>query len=107
MTDKLELAELERRKDRETILALQQESQGRQIKALDKSDSTRFTHHQLRDELSMLERHHAANLDDVAALKANMIAEREAREEEWRQRAQAREQIGVDMKTLSAELTVQ
>ncbi|KAK4693770.1 hypothetical protein P7C71_g3684, partial [Lecanoromycetidae sp. Uapishka_2] len=107
LNDKLELAELQSRKDRDTISTLQQESQRLQIKALDSSDSTRFTHHQLREELSMLERHHAANLDDVAALKANMIAERDAREREWRQRAQAREQIGHDMKTLAAELAVQ
>ena len=54
----------------------------------------------------MLERHHAANLDDVAALKANMIAEREAREQEWRRRAQAREKISNDMKDLAIALTV-
>lgn len=106
LSDKLELAELQRRKDRETISALQQESQGTKTKALENSNSTRFTHHQLREELSMLERHHAANLDDVAALKANMMAEREAREQEWRQRAHIREKIGDDMKALGAELTV-
>lgn len=107
LSDKLELAELQSRKDRESISALQQESQGLQIKALDHSNSSRFTHHQLREELSMLERHHAVNLDDVAALKANVIAEREAREQEWRRRAQAREKIGSDMKGLGDELAVQ
>ena len=103
LSDKLELAELQSQKDRESISALQQESQGVQTKGLD----SRFTHHQLREELSMLERHHAVNLDDVAALKANMIAEREAREQEWRRRAQAREKIGSDMEELGAELAVQ
>lgn len=107
LSDKLELAELQSRKDREMISALQQESQGLQTKALDKTNSSRFTHHQLREELAMLERHHAANLDDVAALKANMIAEREAREQEWRRRAQSRETIESDMKNLGAELAVQ
>ncbi|KAL6714422.1 hypothetical protein ACLMJK_007845 [Lecanora helva] len=101
LKDKLELADLQSQDDKKTTAALEERLRELQAKPV---DTAPFLHHQLREELAMLARHHAANLEDLGALKASVLAERELREEEWRRRAEDRQRITKEMQGIGAEL---
>ena len=101
LKDKLELSDLQSQQDKKAMSALEEQLRRSQTQPL---DTKPFVHHQLREELAMLARHHAANLADVEALKASILAEREVREEEWRKRAQRRELLSKEMQGMRAEL---
>ncbi len=101
LKDKLELADLQSQQDKKAIAALREELQAHTTKL---PDTAPYVHYQLREELAMLARHHATNVADVAALKASVLAEREVREEEWRNRAESRERIAKEMHGIGAEL---
>lgn len=101
LKDKLELADLQSQQDKKAITALQEELQAHTTKV---PDTAPYVHYQLREELAMLARHHATNSADVAALKASILAEREVREEEWRNRAESRGRIAKEMQGIGAEL---
>ena len=101
LKDKLELSDLQSQQDKKAMNALEEQLRQSQAQPL---DTKPFVHHQLREELAMLARHHAANLADVEALKASILAEREVREEEWRKRARGRELLNKEMQGMRAEL---
>ena len=107
LKDKLDLAELQNRKYNEDIAALQKQLEALQVQLAVVPDIGPYTAHQLREELGILGRHHAANLADALALKASIAAEREERQQEWRRRAGMREKIMDDLKGITAELLVQ
>ncbi|KAL2044791.1 hypothetical protein N7G274_002566 [Stereocaulon virgatum] len=107
LKDKLELAELHSREDKGAIAALRKEVERLQVQLTDAPNHGSCTAHQLREELSMLGRHHDANLADVTALRATLKAESEEREEEWRRRATAMQKLVGGMKEVGAEITVQ
>lgn len=101
LRDKLELAELQSQQDKKTIVSLEDQLRVHSTKS---PQTIPYRHHQLREELAMLGRHHATNLADVAALKASILAEREVRENEWRSRAERRDGIAKEMQGIGAEL---
>ena len=101
LKDKLELAELQTRGDKEAVTALEARLNELHAKA---PENKPFVHYQLREEMGMLARHHAANLADVAALKDSILKEREIREEEWRRKTEERETIAKQLYGMGAEL---
>ena len=100
LKDKLELSDLQSQEDKKTITALEERLQKLQAQPL---DTIPYVHHQLREEYAMLARHHAANVADVEALKASILAERQKREEEWKKRALRREHLSQGMQGIQAE----
>ncbi|MCJ1273144.1 hypothetical protein MMC21_000933 [Puttea exsequens] len=116
LSDKLELAELQARKDRKTITALWGEMQAR-AKSADAAVVDRdgegdgggggrgFTHGLVREELAMLERRHGDNLKDLEALRRSVLEGREAREGEWRRRAEGREVLGRKVRKLGEQVS--
>ncbi len=83
----LELANLESHQDKATITTLRKQNDGLQTQIASAPKTGSYTHHQLRDELSMLERHHDAQVTDLDALRADMAADSQQREQEWKKRA--------------------
>ena len=102
LKDKLELSDLQTQQDKEAIGAL--ENRLKELHA-QPVDTNSFVHQQLRDDLAMLARHHAANLADVEALKESILAERDVREAEWKKRALSRDHLNKDMQGMRAELS--
>ena len=100
----LELANLESNQDKATIGSLRKqiESVQSQIDGTPKAGS--YTHNQLRDELSMLDRQHAAQVTDIASLKADMAAESEQREQEWRKRADVWDRLASELQGIQTQL---
>ena len=102
LKDKLELSDLQTQQDKDAIAALEKRLQELHAQPVDTSS---FVHQQLRDDLAMLARHHAANLADVEALKESILAERDVREAEWKKRVLSRDHLNKDMQEMRAELS--
>lgn len=100
----LELANLESNQDKSTIASLRKqiESLQSQIDGAPKAGS--YTRHQLRDELSILDRQHAAQVTDIDSLKADMAAESEQREQEWRKRADVWDSLASELQGMKKQL---
>ncbi len=100
----LELANLESHQDKGTIATLQKQIEGLQAQVTDTPKTGSYTHHQLRGQLSMLGRHQAAQMTDLDALKADMAAESELREQEWKKRAEVWDQFASELKGMDTQL---
>ena len=101
----LELANLESHQDKATIATLRKQIDGLQVQVNDTPKTGgAYTHHQLRDELSMLERHHDAQMIDLDSLKANVAAESKVREEEWKKRADVWDQLASELQGMKTQL---
>ena len=100
----LELANLESNQNKATIASLRKqiESVQSQIDGTPKAGS--YDHHQLRDELSMLDRQHAAQVTDIESLKADMAAESQQREQEWRTRAEVWDSLTSELQGMKTQL---
>ena len=104
----LELSNLETHQDKATITTLRKQIdtlQAAQVAA----DSTpiktgTYTHHQLRNELSMLERQHGAQMVDLESLKADVAAESKVREQEWKKRADVWDQLASELQGMKMQL---
>lgn len=97
----LELANLESHQDKATIATLQKQIEGLQSQVVDTPKTGSFTSRQLRGELSVLGKHQAARKTDLEALKADMAAESELREEEWKKRAEVWERFASEMQGMT------
>lgn len=100
----LELSNLESHQDKTTITTLQKQIEGLQAQVADTPGTGSYTHHQLRGELSMLERHQAAQMTDLESLKADMAAESEVREQEWKKRADVWDRFASELQGLKTHL---
>ena len=100
----LELANLENRQDKATIATLQKQVEELQAQVDDAPKTGSYTCHQLRGEMSMLERHQAAQMTDLEALKADMAAESELREQDWKTRADVWDRLASELQGMSTHL---
>ena len=100
----LELANLESNQDKATITSLRKQIESVQSQINGTSKAGSYTHHQLRDELSMLDRQHAAQVTDIESLKADMAAESEQREQEWRKRADVWDSLASELQGMKTQL---
>ena len=100
----LELANLENRQDKATIATLQKQVEEIQAQVDDTPKTGSYTCHQLRGEMSMLERHQAAQMTDLEALKADMAAESELREQDWKTRADVWDRLASELQGMTTQL---
>ena len=100
----LEVANLENRQDKSTITTLQKQVEELQAQVDDAPKTGSYTCHQLRGEMSMLERHQAAQMTDLEALKADMAAESELREQDWRKRADVWDRLASELQGMNTHL---
>ena len=100
----LELSNLESHQDKTTITSLQKQLERLQGQVVDTPKEGSYTNHQLRDELSMLERHHAAQVSDLEALKADVAADHESREQGWKERADVWDKFASELQGMKTQL---
>ena len=100
----LELANLENRQDKATIATLQKQVEELQAQVDDAPGTGSYTCHQLRGEVSILERHQAAQMTDLEALKADMAAESELREQDWKKRAEVWDRLASELQGMNTHL---
>lgn len=100
----LELANLENRQAKATITTLQKQVEELQAQVDDAPKTGSYTCHQLRGEMSMLGRHQAAQMTDLEALKADMAAESELREQDWKKRADAWDRLASELQGMNTHL---
>ena len=100
----LELANLENRQDKATITTLQKQVEELQAQDDDAPKTGSYTCHQLRGEMSMLGRHQAAQMIDLEALKADMAAESELREQDWKKRADVWDRLASELQGMNTHL---
>ena len=100
----LELANRESHQDKATITALRKQIEGLQAQVADTPKAGSYIHHQLRDELSMLERNHSAQMADLEILKADTAAESELGEQEWRKRADVWDSLASELQEMKTQL---
>ena len=100
----LELANLESNQNKATITSLRKQIESVQSQTNGTPKAGSYTHHQLRDELSMLDRQHAAQVNDIESLKADMAAESEQREQEWRKRAEVWDSLASELQGMKKQL---
>ena len=100
----LELANLENRQDKATIATLQKQVEELQAQVDDAPRTGSYTCHQLRGEMSMLGRHQAAQMTDLEALKADMAAESELREQDWKKRADVWDRLASELQGMTTQL---
>ena len=100
----LELTNSESHQDKATIVTLRKQIESLQAQIPDVTKRGSYTHHQLRDELSMLERHHAAQMTDLESLQADMAAESELREREWRKEADVWDNLASELQGMKTQL---
>ena len=100
----LELANLESHQDKATITTLRKQIESVQAQIDETPKASSYTHHQLRDELSMLDRQHAAQISDLDSLKADMAAESEWREAEWSKRAEVWDRLASELQGMKTQL---
>lgn len=100
----LELANLESHQDKASISTLQKQIEGLQAEVVDTRNTGSHNHHQLRGQLSMLGRHQAAQMTDLEALKADMAAESQLREQEWKKRAEIWDEFATELEGMNTQL---
>ena len=100
----LELANTESHQDKATITALRKQIEGLQAHVVDTPKAGSYIHHQLRDELSMLETNHAAQMADLEILKEDTAAESELGEQEWRKRADVWDILASELQEMKTQL---
>lgn len=100
----LQLANLESRQDKATITTLQKQTEGLQAQLAVIPKTGSYPRHQLREELSMLGRHQAAQMTDLESLKADMAAESKFREQEWKKRADISAQFADELQGVNTQL---
>lgn len=100
----LELANTESHQDKATITALRKQIEGLQAQVADTPKAGSYIHHHLRDELSMLERNHSAQMADLEILKADTAAESELGEQEWRKRADVWDCLASELQEMKTQL---
>lgn len=100
----LELSNLESHQDKATITTLQKQVEGLQGQVADAPKTGSYTHHHLRGELSMLGRHQAAQMTDLEALNADMAAESDLREQEWKKRAEVWELFASELQGMTTQV---
>ena len=101
----LELSNLESHQDKTTITSLQKQLERLQAQVAGTSKEGSYSNHQLRDELSMLERHHAAQVSDLEALRADVAADHELREQGWKERADVWDSFASELQGMKTQLT--
>lgn len=99
----LELANLESHQDKATITTLQKQIESLQAQVADTPKTGSYTCHQLREELSILGRHQAAQMTDLEALKADMAAESDLREQEWKKRADVWDRFASELQGMTTQ----
>lgn len=97
----LELANLESHRDKATITTLQKQIERLQFQTVEPPRAGPYTSRQLRGELSVLGRHQAAQKTDLEALKADMVAESELREQEWKKRAEVWDRFASELQGMT------
>ena len=97
----LELANLESHQDKATITTLQKQIDGLQSQVIHTPKAGPYTARQLRGELSVLGRHQAAQKTDLEALKSDMAAESELREQEWKKRAEVWDRFASELQGMT------
>lgn len=97
LKDTLELANLEGHQNKATIATLRKQ-------ITDAPKPGRYTNHQLRGELAMLERHHAAQMTDLESLMADTAAESKVREREWKGRADVWDRLASEVQGMKTQL---
>ena len=100
----LELANTESHQDKATITTLRKQIEVLQAQVADTPKAGLYMHHQLRDELSMLERNHAAQMADLESLKADMAAESELGEQAWRKRVDVWDNLASELQGMKTQL---
>ena len=100
----LELANLESQQDKATVTALRKQIEGLQAQIAETPKAGLHTHHQLRDELAMLDRHHAAQMTDLEYLMADTAAESKLREQEWKKRADVWDNMASELQGMTTQL---
>ena len=101
LKNSLELANLESHQDKAAITTLQKQIESLQPQVADAPKTGSYTSRQLRGELSLLGRHQAAQMTDLEALKADMAAESELREQEWKKRAELWDQFASELQGMT------
>ena len=101
----LELSNLESHQDKTTITSLQKQLERLQAQVAGTSKEGPYSNQQLRDELSMLERHHAAQVSDLEALRADVAADHELREQGWKERADVWDSFASELQGMKTQLT--
>lgn len=100
----LQLANLESHQDKATITTLQKQIEGLQAQLAVTPKTGSYPRHQLREELSMLGRHQAAQMTDLESLKADMAAESKLCEQEWKKRADLSDQFADELQGINTQL---
>lgn len=100
----LELANLESHQDKATITTLQKQIEGLQAHVADTPKTGSNTSRNIRQELSTLGRHQAAQMTDLESLKADMAAESESREQGWKQRADVFDRFASELQGMNTRL---
>lgn len=100
----LQLANLESHQDKATITTLQKQIEGLQAQLAVTPKTGSYPRHQLREELSMLGRHQAAQMTDLESLKADMAAESKSREQELNKGANFLDRFAEELQGINTQL---